>query len=80
MTHMSLSLFLCSTLPTKRVKVDSNPISVKIHAGDCISDKEARKYDPISITFVNLDNQPSLRKLNWHEDDLVTTVYTFLEQ
>jgi hypothetical protein len=32
------------------------------------------KYDPIRVRFYHFDNQTSLRKLLWHEDELQTNV------
>ena len=37
-------------------------------------DHEKMRYNPIRIRFYHYDQQTSLRKLLWHEDDLDTNV------
>lgn len=73
-------------MPSVQFKIDSKPVSVKLSVnpdpkGDltvdlssCDLDASAMKYTPIRIRFYHYDNQTSLRKLLWHEDELQTNV------
>jgi hypothetical protein len=73
-------------VPSLVFKIDSKAVSVKLNVnpnpkGDltknytsCMLDPDEMKYDPIRIRFYHYDNQTSLRKLLWHEDELRTNV------
>ena len=41
---------------------------------ECVANKTKMKYKPIRLTFPHMDRQTSLRKLLWHEDDLISNV------
>ena len=41
---------------------------------ECRANMTKMKYKPIRLTFPHIDKQTSLRKLLWHEDDLVSNV------
>ena len=41
---------------------------------ECRANKTKMKYKPIRMTFPHMDKQTTLRKLLWHEDDLVSNV------
>jgi uncharacterized protein with ParB-like and HNH nuclease domain len=43
----------------------------------CNLDSDLMKYNPIRVKFYHYDNQTSLRKLLWHEDELQTNVIVF---
>lgn len=80
---------ICRNIWAPRVKVDSKVISVKIQLSpdpkdqedvdnndysDCKVDYSAMKYDAVVMRFIHLDQQTSLKKLLWHQDNLQTTV------
>jgi len=76
-------------VPSLVFKIDSKAVSVKLNVnpnpkGDltknftnCMLDPDQMKYSPIRIRFYHYDNQTSLRKLLWHEDELQTNVNIF---
>ena len=41
---------------------------------ECRANITKMKYKPIRLTFPHLDKQTALRKLLWHEDDLISNV------
>ncbi len=47
---------------------------------NCIPDPDRMKYSPVKLKLTHYDPQTSLRKILWHEDDLVTDVSTFPDQ
>jgi hypothetical protein len=61
-------------------------VSVKLHLSksktdpdfdekaNCLVDPAKMKYNPIRVKLRHYDTQTSLRKLLWHEDDLLTNV------
>ena len=52
----------------------TNDLMVNRLHSECVADKTKMKYKPIRLTFPHLDRQTSLRKLLWHEDDLISNV------
>ena len=41
---------------------------------ECRANLTKMKYKPIRLTFPHIDKQTALRKLLWHEDDLISNV------
>ena len=41
---------------------------------ECHVNSTKMKYKPVRLTFPHIDRQTSLRKLLWHEDDLISNV------
>ena len=77
------------SIRAKEIKLDSKAVSVKLmmsqnpedllndrapDLSSCKLDHEKMRYNPIRIRFYHYDQQTSLRKLLWHEDDLDTNV------
>ena len=68
------------------VKVSQSPDYVDLNGTDfetaydrfdsslCVADTDKMKYKPIRLKFYHFDRQSSLRKILWHEDDLITEV------
>ena len=41
---------------------------------ECRANITKMKYKPIRLTFPHMDKRTALRKLLWHEDDLISNV------
>ena len=73
-------------IPSKIFKIDSRAVTVKmtvnpnpkgdltLNLSGCSLDPEVMKYRPIRVRLYHYDNQTSLRKLLWHENELQTNV------
>ena len=84
------NLFVCSSIRSSKVTMDGPIISVKLTVNplpehvrngsssgrklDCVVDSVKMKYDPVKFRIYHMSPMTSLRKMLWHEDDLVTDV------
>ena len=65
---------------TVKIKVNpdpdyfANPTFDELNETLCVIDQEQMKYEPVKIRFYHLDGSTSLRKLLWHENELVSDV------
>ena len=51
-----------------------NSLEGRMIQSECRANITKMKYKPIRLTFPHEDKQTALRKLLWHEDDLVSNV------